>query len=326
MISPKWFLLLAKDSSFSDVEDLATMKLRCREKLQKVGTPKHTGVDCFDEACVEHSLVEEDNDSGEDYIAGVKKKFTKKPRAGVEEPQQQEVQKDKSQVSSGGWNTTLKDALVQKPEKKLTHRIHQKRMKEVKTLLETPREEIDPMKLSAAHLRLLQEARERVNAKELPSVPSSNTSRFQLEDMDDLDYIHEEARNFDNDKTENHIQNVTKLNYNSYMNIQTRAKWSKSDTDLFYQGLQQFGSDFAMIQQLLPAKTRHQVRAKFKNEEKKNPLQVHDAISHRSGDYLYFKKVIEQLNIEDELPEINSTHREEGCTRWFHQRGGCTLV
>lgn len=60
-------------------------------------------------------------------------------------------------------------------------------------------------------------------------------SRFQLEDMDDLDYIHEEARNFDNDKTENHIQNVTKLNYNSYMNIQTRAKWSKSDTDLFYQ-------------------------------------------------------------------------------------------
>uniref|UniRef100_K3XZG3 Uncharacterized protein n=1 Tax=Setaria italica TaxID=4555 RepID=K3XZG3_SETIT len=139
------------------------MKLRCREKLQKVGTPKHTGVDCFDEACVEHSLVEEDNDSGEDYIAGVKKKFTKKPRAGVEEPQQQEVQKDKSQVSSGGWNTTLKDALVQKPEKKLTHRIHQKRMKEVKTLLETPREEIDPMKLSAAHLRLLQEAREHVN-------------------------------------------------------------------------------------------------------------------------------------------------------------------
>lgn len=32
---------------------------------------------------------------------------------------------------------------------------------EIKTLLES--EEIDPMKLSAAHLRLLQEARERVN-------------------------------------------------------------------------------------------------------------------------------------------------------------------
>jgi hypothetical protein len=49
------------------------------------------------------------------------------------------------------------------------------------------------------------------------------------------------------------------------------------------QGLQQFGSDFAMIQQLLPDKTRQQVRAKFKTEEKKNPLLVHDAIIHRSG-------------------------------------------
>jgi hypothetical protein len=38
-----------------------------------------------------------------------------------------------------------------------------------------------------------------------------------------------------------------------------------------------------MIQQLLPDKTRHQVRAKFKTEEKKNPLLVHDAIIHRSG-------------------------------------------
>jgi len=38
-----------------------------------------------------------------------------------------------------------------------------------------------------------------------------------------------------------------------------------------------------MIQQLLPDKTRQQVRAKFKTEEKKNPLLVHDAIIHRSG-------------------------------------------
>jgi transcription factor TFIIIB component B'' len=49
------------------------------------------------------------------------------------------------------------------------------------------------------------------------------------------------------------------------------------------QGLRQFGSDFAMIQQLFPDKTRYQVRQKFKSEEKKNPLLVHDAIIHRSG-------------------------------------------
>jgi hypothetical protein len=40
---------------------------------------------------------------------------------------------------------------------------------------------------------------------------------FQLDDMDDLGYRDEEARFFDNDITEEHVQNATKLNYHSYM-------------------------------------------------------------------------------------------------------------
>ncbi|CAO2038542.1 unnamed protein product [Urochloa humidicola] len=290
----------------------SSMKLRSRKKSQKVGTLKHTD-DCFDEDCAEPSLAEEDNDSGDDYTAGTNRKGRKKSRDGVKESQQQKVQNDKSQVSSRGRKRTTKDALAEKPEKKLTHRIRQSRAKEVKTLLES--DEINPMKLSAAHLRLLQEARERVNAKENPSGPSSNTSSFHLDDMDDLDYRDEEARNFDNDRTENPVGNVKKLNYHSYMNKQTRGRWSKSDTDMFYKGLRQFGSDFAMIQQLLPDKTRQQVRAKFKTEEKKNPLLVHDAIIHRSGDNLYFKTVIKNLNIEDVAQqEINNTHKQGGAS------------
>ena len=97
-----------------------------------------------------------------------------------------------------------------------------------------------------------------------------------------------------------------------------------------------------MIQQLLPDKTRQQVRAKFKTEEKKNPLLVHDAIIHRSGgeillnsgflltfdlaslsacitdlcaDNLYFKKVIKNLNIEDVAQqEVNNTHKQDGAS------------
>nr|CAB3446514.1 unnamed protein product [Digitaria exilis] len=290
----------------------SSMKLRCRKRSNKAETSKNKD-DYVDEDCVEPSLGEEDNNSGDDYTADTKRKVRKKSRVGVEESKQEKVQKDKSQVSSRGRKRTSKDALAEKPEKKLTHRIRLTRAKEVKTLLETHPDDINPMELSAAHLRLLQEARERVNAKENPSGPSSNTSSFQLNDMDDLDYRDEEARNFDNERIENHVQNVTKLNYHSYMNKQSRGKWSKSDTDMFYKGLRQFGSDFAMIQQLLPDKTRHQVRAKFKTEEKKNPLLVHDAIIHRSGDNLYFKKVIKQLNIEDvAVQEVNNTHKEDG--------------
>ncbi|XP_006665058.1 uncharacterized protein LOC102708679 [Oryza brachyantha] len=304
-----------------------SMKLRSRKKIQKDVITKHTADDNMDEL-VEPPSDENDNDSGDEYTARGKQKgrrksmekiINKEPLRGtkrasgdsaMEESQKQKVRKNKSKASSRDQNKTPKDLSVEQTEKKLTHRIRQKRMKEVKTLLETPDHEIDRMKLSVTHLRLLQEARERSKGKD-PSGPSSNNS-FQFEDMDDG---YNQQDNWDNDRTENHVVgNATKLNYHSYMNRQTRAKWSKSDTDLFYQGLRQFGSDFAMIQHLFPDKSRNQVRQKFKAEEKRHPMQVHDAIMHRSRDNLYFKKVMKQLNIEDAQPDINKTHGQEGAS------------
>jgi hypothetical protein len=56
-------------------------------------------------------------------------------------------------------------------------------------------------------------------------------SSSQFGDMGDFDRF---VENYDNGRTENHLLE-TKLNYHSYMNKQARAKWSKCDTDLFYQ-------------------------------------------------------------------------------------------
>lgn len=313
-----------------DVRETGTpMILRNRGKLQKDGIPEHTADDIMDEDFGEPPSDEQDNDSGDEYTARGKQKgrrksreknINKEPSRGtkrtsgdstIEESQKQKLQKNKSKTSSRGQKKTSKDSSVEQPEKKLTHRIRRKRMEEVKTLLETPDHEIDRMKLSVTHLRLLQEAKERIKGKEIPSGPSSsNHSTSQFGDMDDE---YNEQDNWDNDRTENHVvENTTKLNYHSYMNRQTRAKWSKSETDKFYEGLQQFGSDFAMIQHLFPDKSRNQVRQKFKAEEKKHPMQVHDAIMHRSRDNLYFKEVIKKLNIEDVQPDINNTHEQEG--------------
>ncbi|KAG8058793.1 hypothetical protein GUJ93_ZPchr0002g24373 [Zizania palustris] len=267
-----------------------SMKLRSREKLQKVGIPEHTADDNMDEDFVESSSPEQDNDSGNEYTASGKQKLrgnlrekniNKEPLKGIkrtsrskdsiiEESQKQKLQKNKSKASSGDQKKTSKDSSVEQSEKKLSHRIRQKRMKEVKTLLETPDHEIDPMKLSVTHLRLLQEARERIKGKEIPSGPfSSNRSSSQFGDMD---YGYNEQEIYDDDRVENHVlENATKLNYHSYMNKQARAKWSKSDTNLFYQGLRQFGSDFAMIQHLFPDKTRNQnMLGDFINEEEDN--------------------------------------------------------
>ncbi|TVU10807.1 hypothetical protein EJB05_44359, partial [Eragrostis curvula] len=287
----------------------SSIKLRSREKLQKVGISQHTAEDYFDEDFVELSASEQDNGSSVDYTAGSKRKIRQTSRDGAEEPQQQGIQNEESKVPSWGRKKTSKDAPTEKSEKKLTHRIRQKIMKEVKTLLEKPYAEIDHKKLSAAHLRLLQEAREHINGKEILSGPSLNARSSQHENPDDFEYDR-----YDEDRTETNVQNITKLNYHSYMNIQTQAKWSKSQTDLFYQGLRQFGIDFAMIQQLFPDKTRHHVRRKFRTEEKNNPMLIQHAVIHRCGDNLYFKKVIKQLNIDDVLPDISSTRKQDGAS------------
>ncbi|XP_072962833.1 uncharacterized protein [Typha angustifolia] len=55
-----------------------------------------------------------------------------------------------------------------------------------------------------------------------------------------------------------------------------------------------------MIQQLFPNRTRHQVKLKYKNEDRKHPLQVHDALFHRSKDHSHFEKVIQLLQVQAE--------------------------
>ncbi|WOK91888.1 hypothetical protein Cni_G00579 [Canna indica] len=50
-----------------------------------------------------------------------------------------------------------------------------------------------------------------------------------------------------------------------------------------------------MIQQLFPNRTHHQIKLKFKIEERKHPLQVHDALLHRSKDGSHVMQVIKQL-------------------------------
>ncbi|KAL6864843.1 hypothetical protein ACP4OV_015994 [Aristida adscensionis] len=279
----------------------SSVKLRNREKMKKAGISEHTVDDSFNDDCTESLVDEQDNDSDLEYTIRGMQEAGKKPRkkSSSEEPS---TGKKRTRASSG--DRQRKDASTEKPEKKLTHRIRHKRMKEVKTLLETPEEEIDRKKLSAMHLRLLQEATERIKGKEIPSQPSSNNqscndSQFG-EYEDDFEHSGDAGLENGDDGRENSdvLQNETKLNYHSYM----------------ARGLRQFGTDFAMIKQLFSDKTRDQIRQKFKSEERKNPMQVHDAILQRSRDNTYFKKVIQELNIEDVQLGASDIRKMEGAS------------
>ncbi|KAL6865176.1 hypothetical protein ACP4OV_016327 [Aristida adscensionis] len=288
----------------------SSVKLRSREKMKKFGISEHIVDDSFNDDCTESLVDEQDNDSDLEYTIRGIQEARKKPRkkGSSEEPS---TGKKRTRASSGGRQR--KDASTEKPEKKLTHRIRHKRMKEVKALLDTPEEEIDRKKLSAMHLRLLQEATERIKGKEIPSQRSSNNQSSQFGEYED-DFEHSGdagLENGDNGRENSDVlQNETKLNYHSYM---ATADWAQQQLEAA--GLRQFGTDFAMIKQLFPDKTRDQIRQKFKSEERKNPMQVHDAILQRSRDNSYFKKVIKELNIEDVQLGANTIKTMEGASK-----------
>ena len=59
-------------------------------------------------------------------------------------------------------------------------------------------------------------------------------------------------------------------------------RWTAADTELFYEGLQHFGTDFQMISQMFPGSTRRSIKLKFTREERGDPERVREILLSRS--------------------------------------------
>ena len=61
--------------------------------------------------------------------------------------------------------------------------------------------------------------------------------------------------------------------------------------------LQQFGTDFSLIQRFFPARTRRQIKKKYLAEDKVNPGRIEAAIKNQSPDSDLYKRLITVLQI-----------------------------
>ncbi|KAF9358392.1 Transcription factor TFIIIB component B [Mortierella sp. AD094] len=78
-------------------------------------------------------------------------------------------------------------------------------------------------------------------------------------------------------------------------------RWSEKDTNLFYEALAQWGTDFGIICRLFPSKTRIAVRNKYKREDRYNHSRVEEALnSRRPIDLDKYSKMI-----GTEFPEVS---------------------
>ncbi|KAJ6811229.1 uncharacterized protein M6B38_154425 [Iris pallida] len=201
------------------------------------------------------------------------------------------------------------------PKKKFPHGTRRRRQVD-KALLEMPEEEIDPRQLKIKDLIMLAEAKERISSKQAPTLATDQGKEDSFQyNFDDEEQDPESDNDYEAHRRS--LQNTTKLNYHTYMNRPKSGRWSKLETEEFYEAIRQFGTNFEMIQQLFPNRTRHQVKLKYKNEEKKNPLLLGDAILKRSSDdNSCYKRLIEQLQTQ---AEENSQQEENGDPTTFSQ-------
>ncbi|KAF7836523.1 Transcription factor TFIIIB component B'' [Senna tora] len=194
------------------------------------------------------------------------------------------------------------DRPTKEPPKKFSHSTRRRKRCVDKALLETPEDELDPQTLRIKDIILLAEYRERIAKKEATtSKPSSNNERdggSLQEDAAPNDEIFGsgDERGSDDDQASERVPLASTLfNYQSFMDKTPSGKWTKQDTELFYEAVRQFGTDFSMVQQLFPGRTRHQIKLKYKKEERQHPLQLSDAVNNRGKDLSHFKSVIERL-------------------------------
>ncbi|KAL2921646.1 Transcription factor TFIIIB component B'' [Bienertia sinuspersici] len=279
----------------------------------------------YDKGLNESASNRVDNNEGDNLGEEIMQK--KKPRKSKKEPAAKDKPTRKRKTAA-----QKPDESTQKPPKKFPHATRRKRCVD-KSLLEAPEDELDLQRVPIKDLIVLAEYRERQAKKDAATAPPSATSE-RIDNMaEDLPYVDNETDQYgdasDIPSTSAVQTDTGYFNYQTYMNKGTRARWTKQDTELFYQGISQFGSDLSMVQQLFPGRTRHQIKLKYKKEERQNPMRLHDALTGRAQDLSHFELVIERLQEqaardaktekddsvcptgEDQVPEeVCSTHED----------------
>lgn len=86
-----------------------------------------------------------------------------------------------------------------------------------------------------------------------------------------------------------------------------------ADTQLFYEGLSQFGTDFEMIAGMFAYRDRRQIKSKWVREEKLNPERIDAALSVKKEVNLEYYQAITKMELDgDTVPADPMTRFYEG--------------
>lgn len=137
-----------------------------------------------------------------------------------------------------------------------------------------------------------------------------------------LDQRAEAAREFGNmeDVVESRLNR--KVNQATYGKRTKAESWDEELTDLFYRGLRMFGTDFSLISNMFPGRSRRQIKLKFNNEERRDPERIKRTLwgPRESVDIQTYSELtntvyedleVIQKELEDDKRRIEEQHAKE---------------
>jgi transcription factor TFIIIB component B'' len=174
------------------------------------------------------------------------------------------------------------------------------------------------------------EARDKAEKQLLDQAPQADGPRFQMVDGQ-IQLVHgstmvdreaEADREIDNYEVVEERDLTTRITSRSFLKNNKRfpndfilpgqgKRWTKDLTDLFYEGLEHFGTDFQMISHMFPGSTRRSIKLKFTREERDDPQRVRDALHGSSTIDTHWDSFMQVSTMEEQqFADADAVKRE----------------
>jgi transcription factor TFIIIB component B'' len=174
------------------------------------------------------------------------------------------------------------------------------------------------------------EARDKAEKELIEQEPQADGPRFQMVDGQ-IQLVHgstmvdreaDADREIENYEVVEERDLTTRITSRSFLKNNKRfpndfilpgqgKRWTKDLTDLFYEGLEHFGTDFQMISHMFPGSTRRSIKLKFTREERDDPQRVRDALHGSSTIDTHWDSFMQVSTMEEQqFADADAVKRE----------------
>uniref|UniRef100_A0AAY4C386 Myb-like domain-containing protein n=1 Tax=Denticeps clupeoides TaxID=299321 RepID=A0AAY4C386_9TELE len=109
--------------------------------------------------------------------------------------------------------------------------------------------------------------------------------------------------------------------YRSFRKFNIAKPWSLKETDMFYLAISMVGTDFTLIGQLFPHRTRNDIKNKYKREERINSWRIDKAFNNRRAyDFAFFSSLLKRVLEKDKQESKIKKANKEGLNGLKRQR------